>query len=410
MKKRKQLMRVGQRWMSEMEPELGVGIIKFVERRRIGLDFPASDIHRMYSTESAPIRRVAFRVGDRVNLQNGHSFIVQNIEETDCLLSYNDGEQNYPETDISHVLVLNTPEAKLSAGQIDYLQTYSLRLQTLFARSQYRQSPAFGFVGGCIDLLPHQLYIASEVTKRYMPRVLLADEVGLGKTIEACLIIHRLIQSGRIERVLILLPQVLLYQWFVEFYRRFNIAFRIADDKFFKAVEKESKGSNPFEQAQLIMSTIETISDDPIRKSQVIEAGWDMVVIDEAHHLQIKSPVYPAIQELATQTRGLLLLSATPEQLGLENHFARLKLLDPDRYYDYETFINESAHYQKIAELVDKIETLKSIDLSVIEQIRSIFQKMGKSRLDDIFSQKKFEQIQTDSTNNGYTWHRQGHV
>jgi len=381
-------MQVGQRWMSEMEPELGVGIIQFVERRRIGIDFPASEIHRMYSIETAPIRRVAFRVGDRVNLQNGHSFVVTEIKEKSHLFSYYDGEQYYPETDISHILVLNTPEDKLSAGQLDYLQTYMLRLETLFVRHRFRKSAAFGFVGGCIDLLPHQLYIAHEVSNRYLPRVLLADEVGLGKTIEACLIIHRLLQSGRMERVLILVPQILIFQWFVELYRRFNISFRIADEKYFKDVKKESSSANPFSESQLILSAIETIENDPLVKSQVINAGWDMIVIDEAHHLKKDSPMYPTIKQLAQQTHGLLLLSATPEQLGLENHFARLQLLDPDRYYDYDAFMNESANYQKVAYLIENIEKQDRIDLATIEKLHDIFNKMGIRHLDDILSQK----------------------
>jgi ATP-dependent helicase HepA len=382
-------MKVGQRWMSEMEPELGVGIIRFVERRRIGIDFPATDIHRMYSKETAPIRRVAFRVGDRVTLQDGHSFVINEIEETDHILSYGDGENVYSETDISHVLVLNTPEDKLSAGQLDYLQTYLLRVETFFARHRFRKSEAFGFVGGSIDLLPHQLYIAHEVTNRYIPRVLLADEVGLGKTIEACLIIHRLVQSGRMERILILVPQILIYQWFVEFYRRFNITFRIADDKYFKGVEKESSRANPFSESQLILSAIETIEKDSIRKSQMISAGWDMVVIDEAHHLKKNSPIYPTVKQLTQQTRGLLLLSATPEQLGLENHFARLQLLDPNRYFNYEDFINESSNYQKIASLINKIEQQEKMDLEKIEQLHRVFKDMGIRHLDDILTQKK---------------------
>jgi len=63
-----------------------------------------------------------------------------------------------------------------------------------------RKSPVRGFVGGRIDLIPHPLYIAQEVANRHAPRVLLSDEVGLGKTIEACLILHRLLLSGRVCR------------------------------------------------------------------------------------------------------------------------------------------------------------------------------------------------------------------
>ncbi|MBF0449258.1 MAG: RNA polymerase-associated protein RapA [Candidatus Magnetomorum sp.] len=387
---KKNAFQTGQRWMSEMEPELGMGVVQSVEHRRIGLSFPASDVFRIYSAESAPIKRVRFRVGDRINLQNGTSFIVKEIAEKDSLISYSDGEHVFPESEISHILVLNTPEEKLSAGQVDFMQAYMLRMETFKLRHRYRQSECFGFMGGCIDLLPHQLYIANEVSRRHAPRVLLADEVGLGKTIEACLIIHRLLLSGRISRVLILVPQVLVFQWFVEFYRRFNIVFRIADDKFFKSVERQSKKANPFSEAQLIMVAIETLAQNTPRKNQMVDVEWDMVVIDEAHHLQKESPIYPAIQNLSQKTQGILLLSATPEQLGLKSHFERLCLLDPDRYYDYDAFIKESMNFQKVAKIVDQLEQTDRVDDSTIEDIQSVFKNMDVfNSPDDILKQIK---------------------
>ena len=384
------IFQIGQRWMSEMEPELGMGIVQSVERRRIGLSFPASDVLRIYSTESAPIKRVRFRMGDRVSFQNGDSFIVKKINEKDHLLFYSDGNEFFSESEISHILVLNTPEEKLSAGQIDSMNAYLLRIELFALRNQYRQSDSFGFIGGNIDLLPHQLYIANEVTKRHAPRVLLADEVGLGKTIEACLVIHRFLLSGRISRVLILVPQVLVYQWFVEFYRRFNIVFQIADEKFFKAVERQSKKANPFSESQLIMAATETLATDSLRKKQMVDADWDMIVIDEAHHIQEKSPIYPAVQQLSKKTQGILLLSATPEQLGLESHFSRLRLLDPDRYYDFEAFIKESVNYQKVASIIDKLEQTDDVDTSIIKEIQTVFHRMDVfQKTDHILQQIK---------------------
>ena len=82
-----------------------------------------------------------------------------------------------------------------------------LRVAALRQQHHRRQSKVRGFVGGRIDLIPHQLYIATEVAGRLVPRVLLADEVGLGKTIEACLILHRLILTGRAHRILVLVPE-----------------------------------------------------------------------------------------------------------------------------------------------------------------------------------------------------------
>jgi len=398
----------GQRWMSEMEPELGMGIVKNVERRFVGLSFPATDVFRTYAIASAPIRRVRFKIGDRVHLQDETTFIVKDIIEENHLLSYSDGEQYFLETDISHMLVLNTPEEKMSAGQIDHMQTYLLRVETFKQRNRWKKSECFGFVGGCIDLLPHQLYIANEVTKRQLPRVLLADEVGLGKTIEACLIIHRLILSGRINRVLILVPQVLIYQWFVEFFKRFHILFRVADDLFFQSIEKQSKEANPFSEAQLIISSTESISENPKRKQQMIDADWDLLVIDEAHHLQKESPLYEAIKVLSQNIHGLLLLSATPEQLGLKNHFERLSLLDPDRYYDYDSFLDETLNYQKIARLVDELEKRNENDPDTIQKVKTELQNLKGYNSEDVL--KKINKDKSNIIRNILDTHGTGRV
>ena len=82
------------------------------------------------------------------------------------------------------------------------------------------------------------------------------------------------------------------------------------------------------------------------RIEQALAAGWDMLVVDEAHHLgwspEAVSPEYALVEALGRKTPGLLLLTATPEQLGMASHFARLRLLDPDRFYDLEEFIEGS--------------------------------------------------------------------
>ena len=115
---------------------------------------------------------------------------------------------------------------------------------------QLQQNPVAGLLGARIQLLPHQLYIANEIANRYAPRVLLADEVGLGKTIEAGLIIHQQLITGRASRVLIAVPDSLVHQWLVEMLRRFNLFFTIMDEERCLALV-ESGTENPFESAQL---------------------------------------------------------------------------------------------------------------------------------------------------------------
>ena len=99
---------------------------------------------------------------------------------------------------ISDVTSVSSPAERLLAGQVDPGEVFDLRYRALQAQARFRQSDVRGFLGGRVDLIPHQFYIAAVVARRKVPRVLLADEVGLGKTIEAGLILHQLINSGRI--------------------------------------------------------------------------------------------------------------------------------------------------------------------------------------------------------------------
>ena len=229
-----------------------------------------------------------------------------------------------------------------------------------------RKSKVRGFVGGRIDLIPHQLYIASEVAGRLVPRVLLADEVGLGKTIEACLILHRLILTGRAQRVLILVPESLVHQWFVELLRRFNLWFHIFDEERCDAIETANPGNNPFLDDQLVLASISLFTGKEQRVQQALAAGWDMLVVDEAHHLgwspEAVSPEYALVEALGRKTPGLLLLTATPEQLGMASHFARLRLLDPDRFYDLNEFIQEAENYRDVARRAEKLPEGKELD------------------------------------------------
>src|SRR5262249_1999545 len=147
-----------------------------------------------------PLHRVRFQEGDTIRDHHDRQFVVESVTERDGLLYYRSGKHELSETELSETLSFSKPEERLFLGQFDPPQVFDLSLKALEHQHRWRKSKARGFVGGRIELIPHQLYIASEVAGRLAPRVLLADEVGLGKTIEACLILHRLILTGRVER------------------------------------------------------------------------------------------------------------------------------------------------------------------------------------------------------------------
>jgi ATP-dependent helicase HepA len=349
----------GQRWVSDSEPELGLGIILKAEFGRVEVLFPAASETRQYALKSAPLRRVEFKEGERIKLHGGEELLVEDVETRGGLFVYRAAGRTVAEAELSDTISFSTPEDRLLAGQVDDLRTFDLRVEALARRSEMRQSPVRGFAGGRVDLIPHQMFIAGEVASRLAPRVLLADEVGLGKTIEACLILHRLHLTGRAERVLILVPEPLIHQWFVELLRRFNLLFSIFDEARCASIQLHDAEANPFLDSQLVLCSVGLLAEDRARAAQVLAAGWDLLVVDEAHHLEWSpkgaSPQYALVEALAQRTNGLLLLTATPQQLGPEGHFARLRLLDPDRYSDLAAFLAESEHYEHVARAIDRV-------------------------------------------------------
>lgn len=168
------------------------------------------------------------------------------------------------------------------------------------------------------------------------------------------MIIHQQVLTGRAERILIVVPETLQHQWLVEMMRRFNLHFSIFDEE--RCVEAFSEADNPFETQQYVLCSLDFLRKSRQRFEQALEAEWDLLVVDEAHHLEWHpekpSREYQVIEALAEQTPGVLLLTATPEQLGRESHFARLRLLDADRFYDYEAFVKEEEQYAPVADAV----------------------------------------------------------
>jgi ATP-dependent helicase HepA len=306
--------------VSDSEPELGLGIVLNADRTRVEVFFPAANEHRQYAVKTAPLRRVQFAEGDRIRLHEGKELLVESVEERAGLLVYHAGGREVQEAELSDTISFSKPEDRLLGGQLDELRTFDLRVEALRRRSRMRQSPVRGFVGGRVDLIPHQMFIAGEVAARLVPRVLLADEVGLGKTIEAGLILHRLHLTGRASRVLVLVPEPLIHQWFVELLRRFNLLFSIFDEERCESLELHDEEANPFLDSQLVLCSVALLAGDEKRARQVIAAGWDLLIVDEAHHLEWHasgaSPQYLLVEALARQTAGLLLLTRRRSSSG----------------------------------------------------------------------------------------------
>jgi ERCC4-related helicase len=196
--------------------------------------------------------------------------------------------------------------------------------------------------------LPHQFRTLRHSMERYPVRILLADEVGLGKTIEAGLVLKQLVWQNEAKRILILMPKSLMIQWVAEMDTRFGEKFEIVVPARWESIDWLT--NNPWRQLDRVVVSFDSVKPknvndntdkDTIRKRNrerfeaLVAAGWDLVIIDECHRVAgLKDDVarYELAKSLAKTVPHILLLSATPHS-GRSDAFQRLmRLLVPPEY------------------------------------------------------------------------------
>lgn len=326
----------GQRWVVDSEPELGLGLVVAVDTRIVTMAFPQADCERMYARHKAPLTRISFDVGDEIHLREGGSAKVEAVHDQAGILIYDIGaEQLVPEASLSGEIKMNQPFLRLLTGQLDAAKWFAFRRQLDAAMARTWQAQLAGFLGHRAQLIAHQLYVAQAASERDRVRVLLADEVGLGKTIEACLILARLLRQERVQRALLVVPDALQVQWLVELVRRFNIQ-----------PDLYAQQEHDFSVGQIHLIPHSALEQD----ERVIDAlgDFDLLAVDEAHHVLPGSDSFRVLEQAAELCPHLILLSATPEQLGVESHFARLQLLDRAKFADLTAFQDMEQEYVEL--------------------------------------------------------------
>ncbi len=173
-----------------------------------------------------------------------------------------------------------------------------------------------------VDLYDHQIKTVKTVLQRFRGRGLLCDEVGLGKTVEACLILLELIVRKLARKTLILTPPSLVSQWQGELQRKFGLQFAAYDDIAFKGL-----GEDAWRIHEHIIASYHTAKLEPYR-SWIAREQWDMVIIDEAHHLRNSKTVLWKFAS-SLQKKYILLLTATPMQNNLDDLYNLVTLLKP---------------------------------------------------------------------------------
>ncbi len=227
---------------------------------------------------------------------------------------------------------------RLALGDVDDVEDFVTRLDILHLLT-LREADGLGtFLGGRVRLFPHQLHVAERATASDPVRWLLADEVGLGKTIEASLILNRLVHAGKVQRCLVVAPDTLTVQWLGELWRKYHQVFTLLDAQRLADVERDfGAGFNPFDVHRRAVIALEMLIERPQLTAQAVAAGIDLLVVDEAQRLH-RPPGHPgepgwrAVAPIAGLGRHVLLLSATPLEDDAHGFFRLLQLLRPEEF------------------------------------------------------------------------------
>jgi len=213
--------------------------------------------------------------------------------------------------------------------------------------------------------LPHQILTVNRVIEDIRPRYLIADEVGLGKTIEAILIFEELKLRGIIKRAIIITPSGLTSQWKDELKTKFDEDFVLMNRETFKGLHAIHDDKNVWLQNDFVISSIDFVKPKAIKDSlsekvlenrmwhnkyvcdDLVDAEWDMIIVDEAHNLTkdldtSETARYKIINELAKKIDYLLFLTATPHQGKSERFRYLLELIDPFKFFDKKSLTPEN--------------------------------------------------------------------
>ena len=289
-------------------PELGVGRVAAIEGRTLVVEFQASGTRLRLAASAEALERVEPEHVSRPRRHEGELF------------------------------------ARLARGDSDDARDFLLRLEVLHLLSRREADGLGSFLGGRVRLFPHQLYVAERATRMDPVRWLLADEVGLGKTIEACLILTRLVHTRKIERCLVVAPNALTVQWLGELWRKYHHVFTLLDSARLADVSRDFGSEfNPFDVHRRAVIAIEMLVERPELTTHAVNAGIDLLIVDEAQRLRRPpghpgEPAWRAIAPIARLGRHVLLLSATPLEDDAHGFFRLLQLLRPDEFPDDLSF------------------------------------------------------------------------
>lgn len=291
------------------------------------------------------VEAVTYSPGERINHSDHGAGVVLEAPRDGYLRAFfSGGERRVPVASIQRELSRTERILRSVEGTADRAKKVWLSYE---AHALPAMESASALTSARIDLLPHQVVLTHRIATASPRRFLIADEVGLGKTIETALVLRELASRGELDRALMVVPAGLVNNWHEELNDVFNLDFEV----FGSEGDITDRKTNAFAKHDRLIASIDTLK-RPARIKRLLDAPrWDLVVFDEAHHLTAhrtggkvrKTENYKLGEALKGHTRDLLLLSATPHQGNHFQFWMLVQLLNPTLFNNPEDML-ENRH------------------------------------------------------------------
>jgi len=426
-----------------LNPDLGLGkVIKLIEiPTSKSLDDEDTQVFTKYKVlfknniikiiHPIDLIHFIFDINEKIESKQGIGII--NSKEfmvKDGLISYEFLKENGKKIQIYEDEIYSkytTPiETLLLKQRIDPPRNFLLKYWANLFYSYYTSYQIKCIINSRLSLMPHQINVTHRLSEEHFPRIILADEVGLGKTIEAGIYIKEMMARNLSERIVIIVPASLVQQWKFELENKFNLNFTIYDGKKIKELERRGyfKSAylfqNPFYYDNLIICSLQFA-----RNRKYIEllskVAWDIVIFDEAHHLRrylINATTgryretlnYELARNLSTNCESILLLTATPLQLNSFELYSLIELIHPEifsSFSEFEHFRKNLPFINLLITNLNQIDKLNNFEVKSTLKLLKNLQYINRNRTDDeilsglsdeSFKIKLFKKIEADHT------------
>ena len=332
-------------------PGSGLGVVTELNGRNIRIRFDGESEDRVFSRDSGVVERV--QLSGFVRRVSTGAIGVIAAPSTPAPPRWQvvlDGKLVIVGESDLRPHVLEDPKSRIVEGRVGSARQFALAVTARRYELENLTNDLVSLGEARVDIKPHQVSVVHRVISEYPHRFLLCDEVGLGKTIEAAMILKELRARGSANRTLVIAPPNLLRQWQFELKSKFNETFAIINSDTVRYLRStQSYEGNPFDAFDSVIVSSAWVAGDQWTKLAT-ESPWDMVIVDEAHHARVRgrgqsrkeNRLYKTVRALASpeafSKRAALFLTATPMQLDSGELYSLIEILDPALFPTEERF------------------------------------------------------------------------